>query len=209
MRARSYDVAVFVLYFPACGGAASANGAASAAGRAAALLLDWVREVMRSLPLRALPVILTDLNSKLGLDDEGAPADPRLVAPHDAGAPVWQGHRFMELLESEGMYVANAERPLGPTYYGADPSAKSRIDYVCLPQPARAIVRGVRLLHAAARDLQLIPDSRHRDHIPVEASLTIDLAASFAAQRRDRWVGGGFALVGGAPRVLGRGGGAP
>ncbi len=53
------------------------------------------------------------------------------------------------------------------TFYPAAPAAPTRIDYMCVPADFLKIVTSCHVAEKIGRQLQLIPDSRPRDHLPI------------------------------------------
>lgn len=99
---KSFDVGVFTVYFPPTG------RSAQMVAKLAKQLLDWLHEVLSSLPRRCSPPILTDLNSDIGSDWYDARVDTTVVGPFTPMRPTLAGWEFTEMLESSEPGPANS-----------------------------------------------------------------------------------------------------
>ena len=121
-----------------------------------------------SLPTRCMPVLMLDLNDRLGR--------PRVVEPHDligtvgAGVEGDSATRFKALLRRHSIAVPQTFHLAAPTFHGS--SGRSRIDFVA-PLPTEQFSR-IFVNFTAGRRLQLIPAAGPGDHMP----LTLDLATN-------------------------------
>ena len=128
----------------------------------------WTDGSLMSLPTRCMPVLMMDLNDRLGR--------PRAEEPHDligtvgAGVEGDSAARFGALLRRHSIAVPQTSYLATPTFHGS--SGRSRIDFVAtLPsvQFPRIFVN-----FTAGRRSQLIPAAVPRDRMP----LTLDLATN-------------------------------
>ena len=89
-----------------------------------------------------------------------------------------------ELLEAmcrrQNMTLINTYWNIGPSFYGYNKKHgeyTSRVDYIAISMSARMRVKRMGMNLQAGRDLQVIPDTRRRDHIPMY--MVIDLSFNF------------------------------
>lgn len=114
------------------------NGAAARAKWAKTIgaLTKWMDDLWAKLPARVLPVLLGDLNDRLGRPRSGAAACEGLVGSVGAEDEGEASSRLREWLQRHRMCVPSTFAPLGPTFFGT--TSSSRIDYVVCPGRAMA-----------------------------------------------------------------------
>lgn len=169
------DLLLICLYFPVCPVSALQFPAyAATVGK----MVQWTESLLSGCGRACTPIIMTDLNDGMGIERVG-PAWEEIDT--DAVAPAGRrqerkvegaGHAFRILLERHFLYAANTVGSADHTWYGVHSS--SLVDYICLPVGLKDSVQSVGVLRRAARRLQIIPDQRHRDHLPVALSLAYE-----------------------------------
>ena len=143
----------------------------------------WTDGLLMSLPTRCMPVLMLDLNDRLG-------RRPRAEEPHDligtvgAGVEGDSATRFRALVRRHSIAVPQTFHLATHIFYGS--SGRSRIDFVAtLPfvQFSRIFVNVT-----TGRRLQLIPAAGPRDNMP----LTMDLVTNGMRHSLDPRVEGGI-----------------
>ena len=125
----------------------------------------WTDGLLMSLPTLCMPVLMLDLNDRLGRARAEEPHD--LIGTVGAGVEGDSATRFRALVRRDSIAVPQTFHLATPTFYGS--SGRSRIDFVATPtsvQFSRIFVN-----FTAGRRLQLIPAVGPRDHMPLTAEL--------------------------------------
>lgn len=156
IRLKSYrfDIAIYCAYMPPY----LPGRRGQQALRTTKMILEWISGHMQKLPSRTTPILLGDFNSDLKLDPNREDTN-KLVNSH--------GKAVEEMIDLMGLMVFPGRR-WAPTYFG-NQNNYSRIDHIIAPRGVRHTHAVTRTMNEAARRLQLIPASGHRDHIPVKA----------------------------------------
>ena len=134
-----------------------------------------------SLPTLCIPVLMLDLNDRLGRPHAEEPHD--LIGTVGAGVEGDSATRFRAFVRRHSIAVPQTFHLATSTFYGS--SGRSRIDFVATPpsvQFSRIFVH-----FTAGILLHLIPAAVPRDHMP----LTMDLVTNGMRHCRDptrgRW----------------------
>eukprot|EP00959_Pyramimonas_sp_CCMP1952_P463314 9484723-Pyramimonas_sp.AAC.1 len=125
---------------------------------------------MLRVPQRYISVLLLDLNSGL--------------TPHHADDPVVEAHGphrracgklVHEWLTVAKMMAVNTSWGVGDIYYGMK-CASSQIDYICIPQSARGLVKWTAAWRRTVEKTRAMAAAL--DHVPVVTKLQIVAAVS-------------------------------
>ena len=133
--------------------------------------IKWVDEILATASVGCTPCIMVDLNDGMGIRLEGGAwqrVETNAVGARGARNERCRGgagEMMRELLEKHGMAAANTFGDTSDTCYGDGSS--SLVDYVCLPEVLVGAMRSAGPLRRLGSRLQLIPDVRVRDHLPV------------------------------------------
>ena len=104
-------------------------------------------------------------------------------------ARIWPGKNFFLAWNDLQMALPGTLwRNAGPTYY-AENAANSTTtpDHWLVPRELLGSIRKNMVLKRAAKELQLIPDKRHRDHLPVLLSFEYKLELDKTVDGRTLW----------------------
>ena len=140
----------------------------------------WTDGLLMSLPTRCMPVLMLDLNDRLGRPHAEEPHD--VIGTVEAGVEGDSATRFRALLRRHSLAVLQTF-PATPTFYGS--SGRSRIDFVATPpsvQFSRIFVN-----FTAGRQLQLILAAGPRDHMPLTVDLITNGMRHCPDPTRGRW----------------------
>lgn len=184
VKASFADMAFFAIYLPP----ATAPGLLGIAQE----LFRWLRQALQSLPRRCQPVIGVDLNSPLGVHSSGEPVDPAEQVSYTNGRQTRVGDLFANLLLATGMVAISTRISQAPTFYGQR-GYGSHIDFICVGrerQQSAGLAGGADF--RLARQLQLIPDSCLRHHVPIWVWLPVGHLRCDNVQRAGRFSGWDF-----------------
>ena len=162
----TYDYMIVAAYFPPQGSMPKGKWR-----KAVDLLLTWVAKQLREAPHRCTPIIGLDLNDEMGLTRDAHGLHE--TTSGSVGTPfrrpeAYVGTKFRELLELEQLAAVNTfGRPGAKGTYFSEGGSSSRIDFLVIPQSLLGSVRTCRVLEKEAKRLQLIRDSKPRDHRPI------------------------------------------
>lgn len=137
-------------------------------------LNDWVRVKLLELPQRCTPIVLTDVNVRMGIEQNTE--FPAAIGGTDLERTSRHSHLFAAMLTETFLVAVNTVYTTGPTYYSTMHASSSRIDYICIPRcMVTTGVRWVTIPEGAAAELQLVRSRHKADHRPVIAALPIRL----------------------------------
>jgi len=145
---------------------------AKGSSKVAVLLVNWIVQLIWSLPRRSVPVLCLDANARIGEDDAGN-TFPELIGRFGGTKENHNGSLFRQLLVDTHLAASNTFRHNPPTFYsGSDLAWTSRIDFICLPPSLLGdTARPARVDHDLGRKLQLVNSCRNVDHHPVVQSI--------------------------------------
>ncbi len=124
-------------------------------------MAGWLERTVSALPSRTSPVIAGDLNETFGLNNCGFGVGGRDI--HFQSGTEREGARpWRKLAGLHGMELTTMKWNTGHTHFG-DRSA-SKIDHFLLPKTLGGQVQQNCTLMKVMRALQIIPDSKPRDH---------------------------------------------
>lgn len=125
-------------------------------------VMEWIEQQVAATLHRVTPVVGLDLNSDLGLDQQGLPRPDEHVGDFFLGRQNYAGEQCRRWMEREHMKAVDTFGPSGWTYQGSR-GHRSRIDFIVVPM-------GLPVLGCTTWDEQSAPvrTSPHfADHIPV------------------------------------------
>lgn len=112
-----------------------------------------------------------DLDSQLGRTSDGGRAPDSCIGEFNCGVQTVVGDGCVSFLEEQAMCsVGTFSSEGGPSFFSHTGSS-STMDHLFVPQAILASARRGRRAWAQGRRLQLIPDGRRRDHLPLVAEL--------------------------------------
>ena len=166
------------------------SGANPAARKGADLTNKWLRAQYEATPLRSLPILGMDANTQFGIDNTGIKWEAEL-GDFNLGKPTTLGQTWEPWLQkvsatSAGTYHSKVQ----PSYYPIDDEQKpTYVDHLIVPKIfAENPNTKVATAWSAARRLQLIPDTRPRDHVPQVLSFYYHFPFSKkSTQERRKW----------------------
>ena len=141
-------------------------------------ICSWLDMILCTCGRSTTPIIGIDLNDGMGIHRQGREHIETRVVGQRAHTvekhPLGAGASMRELMEKHHMIAANAMEEVTPIYHGAAPREghkehSSMIDFVFVPNGLAPLLQKSTILRRAGRRLQLIPDSKPRDHIPIMA----------------------------------------
>ena len=148
-------------------------------------MISWIQARLKAIPVRCTPLIGMDLNDKLGSVDN---THDEIVGPFHPGKQLEAANLVRNLFKINHLSFINTFWSTGDTFYG--PSGhKSRIDFTGAPLEFRALVKRCHIWYKAGKKLQIITDTRIRDHAPVIIEFKIDKTACQhpANKAQDTW----------------------
>ena len=163
------DLVHVCLYFPPC----TAPGAA----KIAKAMIKWTAKLFHSLPLRCLPVLYMDANSKFGQMRTHLGVvniDSKSIGEHNLGVENKIGVLIRKFLESQHLFLTQTARPLQPSFYSAINASTSLIDYVAVPLSVwqcQALCASSSVWIHSGRRVQLIKSPILADHMPVACTV--------------------------------------
>ena len=141
----------------------------------------WTDGLLMSLPTCCMPVLMLDLNDRLGRPRAEEPQD--LIGTVGAGVEGDSASRFGALLRRHSITVPQTFHLATPTLYGS--SGRSRIDFVAT-HPSVQFSR-IFVNFTAVRRLQLILAAGPRDHMPLTMDLVTNGMRHCPDPTRGRW----------------------
>ena len=166
------DLTIIVIYLPPDNSTAVANDAT-------AKVLEWAEVLVQRAPARTIPILMGDMNAHVGWtwtegDQHLEPACVEAVGEVDRQRENFNGAALTRMATRQALSLINTfHASSGATYYGVRNGEhySSRVDYQLAPTTLLGSTATV-TDDEAARALQLIPDARHRDHIPLITTFT-------------------------------------
>ena len=160
-------------------------------------LAEWVETLITKLPNRTCPIMLGDMNARLGMHRQRDTEE--WVLSSETGKAIGaikpekenlNGEVVRGICERQKLAVIGTHFKANDTYYGLaeDIQTSSRIDYQIIPEAALSKVLEYKVDLDLAKALQKIPDRRLRDHAPTLA--TYELALTYEGevnQSTTRW----------------------
>lgn len=152
--------------------------------------MEWVRDILRGLPGRCLPILLGDFNDQLGMR---ADAQAGLVETSSHGLGHF-GRReehyaaglLRDLMQTFDLTAIDTLYLIGPTYFGERHG--SNIDHVCIPTSATSCIDKFLVPWRSQRRVQAFRTRGVRDHVPLLLDLRWELRyqAKVRSTRIDR-----------------------
>eukprot|EP00929_Paragymnodinium_shiwhaense_P043429 TRINITY_DN22332_c0_g1_i1.p1 TRINITY_DN22332_c0_g1~~TRINITY_DN22332_c0_g1_i1.p1 ORF type:complete len:351 (+),score=52.50 TRINITY_DN22332_c0_g1_i1:97-1149(+) len=154
-------------------------------------LMDWLAQLVNSLPNRTTVIIGMDGNARLGKTEAGIVEGNEHVGIHAADRENENGTMLRDFAEQNGFSIINtldkhsAEQP---TFYSATGKFASRIDYLLIPTEMyqAKCYRAVEVDTRSGDRLQLIEVARRADHSPLTAAIKLNLEYQ-GRTKRLRW----------------------
>ena len=168
IRNDKFDMTALVAYFPPRerGRAVAARYYEQTTGK----MMEWIEDKVDGTPDRSMLVLGCDLNDTLNFE-EGEDEDEMSEIGKYAGNKKSgkAAIKMKELMAKHRLFAVNTFwSKAGPTFYGNTEGATSNIDYLMMSKGMAPEIFDCRTLKREATKLQLIPDRRHRDHIPIK-----------------------------------------
>ena len=152
-------------------------------------VVSCLDKFLLKLPVRCVPMIAADANSRFGLtqNSEGSWLPglyPRVIGSHQPEKESPAGTVLRLVLDKHGLTPASTHFDAGPTYAGGLTS--SRIDYIFVPW---AMISATRVSECKThpQDAVILATKfnvKPRDHIPLRAVFDVFLGFGFVEQRR-------------------------
>ena len=162
IKNKVYDVNAIVQYSPPISGRDRCTNVKSAQ-----VVTKWMQETIVETPVRCLPLLGADLNTRVGMQADGTQWQKGVGEWHlgkaNEGASSWM--RWLEHHDYTFASTTWAARRVAGTYFHHTGST-SLTDYLLMPSPFLAKIKCY-IPWRQARVLQLIPSARPRDHVPV------------------------------------------
>lgn len=180
IKFRNIDILLLNAYFPV---------AVAKPVRSASRMISWLRYLLRHCPIRCMPLMLGDLNGRIGTAYAISGHRPESPA-HGPFAPVpnAQGTMILELLEEMNLYVLGSERPMVATFHSSMTNAQSVIDYAITSQKSHqeGAASNHFVMTKAGRQLQMIAMLRPADHMPISIWLS-NITCVYVPQPTFKW----------------------
>lgn len=174
LRQPDADVTVVGLYFPP---RPPEHGQLRQWRRAIDSLVGWLQEMLESTPARSMPILAMDLNSGLQYDEAGAELEVNGQGDYATGVANYAGEQMAQVMRTHHLIAYNTMVECGHTYFGPRGEGKT-LDYIMGPAATRHTMRRCTTLARSARRLQIIPDTKPRDHLPLQVEMDYALGAS-------------------------------
>ena len=128
------------------------------------VLTYWLRDVLLEVPARATVILGMDLND--GFNAPQTDEEAGVLGQYIQGFQGYAATKLLEVCAAMGLANINSYFKLGPTFYGPT-GATSHIDHIFVPQSEREEIVACEVWMRSGRRIQLRPDSKCRDHLPV------------------------------------------
>ena len=156
------------------------------------IVYDWLQTKVDQVPARSLPIIAGDFNTEVGLCPDGVPWEHG-TGSFNLGKGSVAGQALASWIDSAEHYSTGRALAVidtffpqaGPTFFGDQ--GCSAIDHFILPHAWLCKVRDVFVAWKYGRTLQLIPDNKTRDHVPIIMIIEYVLEFSVAPSDSPRW----------------------
>ena len=96
-------------------------------------MFKWLQHLFDNLPLRALPFLYMDSNSKFGFNSAGNIVDSKCLGGCNKGRENKIGTLIRLFLEKNGMILPHTTSEQPPTFYSTNSDAASHIDHIAVP----------------------------------------------------------------------------
>ena len=138
------------------------------------LMLEWLKDLLRNMSQRTVPIIYTDANTQFGMNEDSSKIGSSSLGECNRGIVNSTGVAIRDVCEQFNMSIATTQQELPPTFYSAAMRGKNtRIDHLIVPM---SLQKGLDIRANAwiksGRKLQLIKSPYLADHMPIVLSMT-------------------------------------